>query len=70
MKREIVANIEDLKKLSLDEAHKEIIKLTEKVNYHNNLYYVLDEAEITDEMYDMMSRKLIALEKLFLSLNK
>jgi DNA ligase (NAD+) len=40
----------------------EIEDLREKLHYHEHLYYVLDQPEITDAEYDRMMRRLQALE--------
>ncbi len=45
---------------SIEEKIKE---LTEKINYHNRLYYVEDNPKITDFEYDKLYRELEALEK-------
>ena len=42
-----------------------ITELTEKIEYHNNLYYNLDEPEISDFEYDALLRELEELEKEF-----
>ena len=42
-----------------------IAELTEKIEYHNNLYYNLDEPEISDFEYDALLRELEELEKEF-----
>ncbi len=47
------------------EAKKEIEKLTEKINYHNDLYYQQSKSEITDFEFDQLLEKLIELEKQF-----
>jgi DNA ligase (NAD+) len=44
------------------QAEKEIIALTEKVNYHNHLYYQKAKTEITDYEFDQLLEKLITLE--------
>ncbi len=41
----------------------EIEQLREKIKYHNNLYYVLDDPEISDSEYDSLFRRLQFLEK-------
>src|SRR4028119_1201977 len=41
---------------------KEITSLRELLAYHNYRYYVLDDPQISDDEYDMMMRRLIALE--------
>lgn len=47
------------------EAKKEIQQLTEKINYHNHLYYQEARTEISDYDFDQMLEKLINLEKQF-----
>ncbi len=41
----------------------EIKELRQKIEYHSNRYYNMDEPEITDYEYDMMMQRLKALEK-------
>lgn len=64
MTNKIVANKDELLKLSKEEAKKEIINLSKELNYHNRLYYVLDNPEIPDMEYDRLLRKLEALEEI------
>lgn len=64
----IIANEEELKKMSLEEAKLEVEQLSKTINYHDNLYYVQDTREVPDETYDAYMRKLVALEKIFPSL--
>lgn len=45
------------------QAQKEIIALTEKINYHNTLYYQQNRTEISDYDFDQLLEKLIQLEK-------
>ncbi|MFC1821777.1 NAD-dependent DNA ligase LigA [Thermodesulfobacteriota bacterium] len=40
-----------------------IHELTEQIRYHNHLYYVLDNPEISDAEYDRLFDELLALEK-------
>jgi DNA ligase (NAD+) len=47
------------------EAKKQIEKLTEEVNYHNELYYQQSRTQISDFEFDQSLEKLIALEKQF-----
>lgn len=49
--------------MTSDQAQKEIQKLTEKVNYHNDLYYQKDKTEISDLEFDQLLQKLISLEE-------
>lgn len=43
----------------------QIQELSEKINYHNDLYYQKDKSEITDYEFDQLLEKLIALENQF-----
>ncbi|HDH96148.1 MAG TPA: NAD-dependent DNA ligase LigA, partial [Proteobacteria bacterium] len=56
---------EELKKLSPDEAKERIEKLREQIEYHNYRYYVLNDPEIPDSVYDQLLRELMILEDLF-----
>ncbi len=47
------------------EAKKAIAELTEKVNYHNDLYYQKSKTEITDQAFDRMLKDLADLEEQF-----
>jgi DNA ligase (NAD+) len=47
------------------QAQKEIIALTEQVNYHNNLYYQQNRSEISDYEFDQLLEKLLKLENEF-----
>src|SRR5688572_10360114 len=44
------------------QAQKEIIALTEKINYHNTLYYQQSKSEISDYEFDQLLETLIRLE--------
>src|SRR5437879_8387046 len=44
------------------DAAAEIEELREQLRHHENLYYVLDQPEISDAEYDALMRKLKALE--------
>ncbi|HAA56529.1 MAG TPA: DNA ligase (NAD(+)) LigA [Myxococcales bacterium] len=52
----------------LEQAKKEVERLTEELNEHAHRYYVLDAPIISDAEYDRMHRKLEELELLFPSL--
>ena len=39
-----------------------IEELREALNYHNHLYYVLDNPSIPDSEYDQMMQELVSLE--------
>jgi DNA ligase (NAD+) len=47
------------------EAKKEIEQLTEKINYHNDLYYQESRTQISDMEFDQLLEKLVALENQF-----
>jgi DNA ligase (NAD+) len=44
---------------------KKVEKLREEIEYHNYLYYVLDQPEISDAQYDRLMRELEKLEEQF-----
>lgn len=48
-----------------EQAHKEIVKLTEKINYHNDLYYQQHRTEISDFEFDKLLERLVELEGKF-----
>ena len=48
-----------------EQARKEIEELTERINYHNYLYYQETRTEVSDYEFDQMLEKLINLEKQF-----
>lgn len=54
-----------MSELKLEEAKKRIKELTEKINYHNKLYYADDNPEIEDYQYDKLFRELENLERDF-----
>ncbi|MFH1100450.1 MAG: NAD-dependent DNA ligase LigA [Methanobacteriota archaeon] len=49
--------------MNKNEAKKKIQQLREEINYHNYQYYVKDNPVISDYEYDMLLKKLEALEK-------
>ena len=51
--------------MTAEEARKEIASLTEKINYHNELYYQKSTTEIADYEFDQLLDKLIQLETEF-----
>ncbi len=51
-----------MSELKLEEAKNKIKELTEKINYHNKLYYTDDNPEIEDYQYDKLFRELENLE--------
>jgi DNA ligase (NAD+) len=52
------------------QAEKEIQALTEKINYHNHLYYQKNKTEISDYDFDQLLEKLIKLENEFPNLRQ
>ncbi len=48
--------------MTSSEAKKKIETLTEKINYHNNLYYQQSKTEISDYEFDQLLNELIQLE--------
>ena len=54
-----------MSELKLEEAKNRIKELTEKINYHNKLYYADDNPEIEDYQYDKLFRELENLERDF-----
>ena len=51
--------------MTREEAKKEIAGLSEKINYHNELYYQKNTSQISDYEFDQLLEKLIKLEKEF-----
>ena len=51
--------------MTADQAKKEIAALTEKINYHNELYYQQSKTEITDQQFDQLLASLVKLEEQF-----
>jgi DNA ligase (NAD+) len=51
--------------MTAGEAKIQIQELTDKINYHNHLYYQQNRTEISDYDFDQMLEKLINLEKQF-----
>ena len=51
--------------MTKEEAKKEILELSEKVNYYNYQYYQKDNSVISDYEFDILLEKLIQLEKNF-----
>lgn len=52
------------------EASKLVDKLTEQINYHNDLYYQKSKTEISDFEFDQLLKQLIDLEKQFPNLKQ
>ncbi|MFN8334686.1 MAG: NAD-dependent DNA ligase LigA [Cyclobacteriaceae bacterium] len=51
--------------MTADQAKKEIAALTEKINYHNELYYQQSRTEISDQEFDKLLESLLRLEEQF-----
>ena len=51
--------------MNASEARKRIADLTEKINYHTDLYYQKNKSEITDPEFDHLLHELIQLEEQF-----
>src|SRR5258707_4009744 len=51
--------------MTSSEAKKQIQELTDKINYHNELYYQKNKTEISDYEFDQLLEKLTQLEKDF-----
>lgn len=56
--------------MTADEARKKIADLTDKINYHNELYYQKHKTEISDYEFDQLLDQLITLEKQFPNLRQ
>ena len=52
------------------QVEKEIKKLTEQINYHNDLYYQKHKSEISDYEFDQLLNQLIKLENEYPELKK
>ncbi len=55
----------EISRMSEDEAQKEIHALREGVEYHNYLYYIKNQPEISDALYDKLLKRLQDLEEAF-----
>src|SRR5438309_7733824 len=47
---------------TIEEAQERVLELRRLIEYHNRMYYVLDQPEITDAEYDALFRELVELE--------
>src|SRR6185295_19266240 len=56
--------------MTKSEALAAIVELTEKINYHNDLYYQKNKSEISDFEFDKLLEKLISLENEFPDLKR
>ncbi|WP_339900811.1 NAD-dependent DNA ligase LigA [uncultured Cyclobacterium sp.] len=59
-----------MKKVSIQEAEKQIDALTKEINHYNHLYYQEDNSEISDFEFDKLLNKLIELETDYPELKK
>ncbi|MFO8100971.1 MAG: NAD-dependent DNA ligase LigA [Dehalococcoidia bacterium] len=59
------AEFKDIAQMSEDEAQREIQALREGVEYHNYLYYIKNQPEISDALYDKLFKRLQELEEAF-----
>lgn len=59
-----------MKKVSIQEAKKQIDALTKQINHYNHLYYQEDNSEISDFEFDILLNQLIQLETDFPELKK
>jgi DNA ligase (NAD+) len=51
--------------MDLEKARQQVKDLTDKINYHNDLYYQKNQSEISDQEFDLLLEKLAKLEKEF-----
>jgi len=51
--------------MTAKEAKKEVDRLTELINHHNELYYQKHNSEISDYEFDQLLNQLIQLEQQF-----
>ena len=58
-------NFKDVEKLSKKEAKKEMEALLEGIEYHDYFYYVKNQPEISDAVYDKLFHRLKELETAF-----
>lgn len=56
--------------MDLEKARKQVKELTDKINYHNELYYQKSTSEISDEEFDSLLQALVKLEKEFPALQE
>jgi DNA ligase (NAD+) len=64
-KKNFNTEFKDMAKISKDEAEKEAEALREGINYHNYLYYVKNQPEISDALYDKLFHRLQEIERAF-----
>jgi DNA ligase (NAD+) len=61
-------DFDDIENLSKKDAREEIEALREGIDYHDYLYYVKNQPEISDAVYDKLFRRLQELEEAYLEL--
>ncbi len=64
-RKNLPLDFKDMSLMSRDEVRQEIERLREEIEYHNYLYYVKDQPQISDATYDKLFRRLQELEKTF-----
>ena len=55
--------------MTLEQAKKEILGLTDQINYYNDLYYQESVSEISDFDFDQLLERLISLEQQYPEFN-
>ncbi|MBM3285645.1 MAG: NAD-dependent DNA ligase LigA, partial [Candidatus Aminicenantes bacterium] len=58
-------DFKDIKKMTLEEARREVEALREGIEYHNYLYYVKNQPAISDAVFDRLFRRLQEIEEAF-----
>jgi DNA ligase (NAD+) len=58
-------DFEEISELSEEQARREIEALREGIDYHDRLYYVENQPELSDAVYDKLFRRLQSLEETF-----
>src|SRR4030066_1118383 len=53
------------KQVQMDDVERELEELREKINYHSNRYYVLDDPEISDAEYDRLFQRLLEIDRAY-----
>jgi len=64
-KRNPRTDFKSVKKMTMEEARREVEALREGIEYHNYLYYVKNQPVIADAVYDQLFRRLEELEEAF-----
>lgn len=58
-------NFKDIQEMTEEDARREVEALREGINYHDYLYYIKNQPEISDALYDKLFRRLQELETAF-----